>query len=214
MKPSGTPTTSRKSAPAKLTTKTVTKPKIARKSKKQQQEEQNGTGTSTPKQQKPKTDKKTPVAKRLSSANTTKTNTSAKKQPSSSHQNDHVPIFTEQFLDLYRKQKQEVRQLKVTLTNLNEQIALKEAQQLKIKQKNDRLKQLMAKENENDSKLKQLMITIEQDLRESMQLENDENIVDHLNNSTEKFEDYKTLIKKLEKKWQKNARKSNISTKI
>jgi len=47
--------------------------------------------------------------------------------------NKSIPIFTDEFLQLYSKQKCEIRSLKLRLNHLNEQLKYKDAQQEQIR---------------------------------------------------------------------------------
>ncbi|CAF1128165.1 unnamed protein product [Adineta steineri] len=56
------------------------------------------------------------------------------------NEKNQIPIFTDAFLDLFRKQKSEIRSLKLNYSQLSERFKLKDAQQEQIRLDNQKMR--------------------------------------------------------------------------
>lgn len=102
---------------------------------------------------------------------------------------NQIPIFTDAFLDLFRKQKSEIRSLKLTYNQLSERFKLKDAQQEQIRLDNQKMRLDIEEISQKNYFLKNQIDQIQQQFKETFhqeinkefilflrQSQNDENI--------------------------------------
>ncbi|CAF1173430.1 unnamed protein product [Rotaria socialis] len=82
------------------------------------------------------------------------------------NEKNQVPIFTDAFLDLFRKQKSEIRSLKLTYNQLSESFKLKDAQQEQIRLDNQKMRLDIEEISQKNYFLKNQIDQIQQQFKE------------------------------------------------
>jgi hypothetical protein len=80
-----------------------------------------------------------------------------------------IPIFTDEFLDLFRKQKSEIRSLKLNYSQLSERFKLKDAQQEQIRLDNQKMRLDIEEISQKNYFLKNQIDLIQKQFKENFQ---------------------------------------------
>jgi hypothetical protein len=107
-----------------------------------------------------------------------------------------IPIFTDEFLDLFRKQKSEIRSLKLNYSQLSERFKLKDAQQEQIRLDNQKMRLDIEEISQKNYFLNNLIDQIQKQFQEHFQ-EDIHSIKQHIND-----QDYQNKINKIIKNLQ------------
>ncbi|CAF2724241.1 unnamed protein product [Rotaria sp. Silwood2] len=83
------------------------------------------------------------------------------------NEKNQIPIFTDAFLDLFRKQKSEIRSLKLTYNQLSERFKLKDAQQEQIRLDNQKMRLDIEEISQKNYFLKNQIDQIQQQFKET-----------------------------------------------
>jgi len=109
-----------------------------------------------------------------------------------------IPIFTDEFLDLFRKQKSEIRSLKLNYSQLSERFKLKDAQQEQIRLDNQKMRLDIEEISQKNYFLKNQIDQIQKQFKETFQQDINKQFIlslhQHQNN-----QDYQNKILKIVK---------------
>ena len=90
-----------------------------------------------------------------------------RKQCSNEKKKNTIPIFTDAFLDLFRKQKSEIRSLKLSYSQLSERFKLKDAQQEQVRLDNQKMRLDIEEISQKNYFLKNQIDQIQQQFKET-----------------------------------------------
>jgi ATP-dependent Lon protease len=109
-----------------------------------------------------------------------------------------IPIFTDEFLDLFRKQKSEIRSLKLNYSQLSERFKFKDAQQEQIRLDNQKMRLDIEEISQKNYFLKNQIEQIQKQFKEHFQQDFHFNFFkQHIND-----QDYQNKINKIVKNLQ------------
>jgi len=123
-----------------------------------------------------------------------------RKKSSNENQNDKnaIPIFTDEFLDLFRKQKSEIRSLKLNYSQLSERFKLKDAQQEQIRLDNQKMRLDIEEISQKNYFLKNQIDQIQKQFKETFQQDINKHFFSSLR-SNHNDQDYQNKIQKIVK---------------
>jgi hypothetical protein len=109
-----------------------------------------------------------------------------------------IPIFTDEFLDLFRKQKSEIRSLKLNYSQLSERFKLKDAQQEQIRLDNQKMRLDIEEISQKNYFLKNQIDQIQKQFKETFQQDINKHFFLSLR-SNHNDQDYQNKIQKIVK---------------
>lgn len=126
-----------------------------------------------------------------------------RKQSSNEKKSDKnaIPIFTDAFLDLFRKQKSEIRSHKLTYSQLSERFKLKDAQQEQVRLDNQKMRLDIEEISQKNYFLKNQIDQIQQQFKETFNQDINKDFFTFLNQH-QNDQDVKNKIHKIVKSLQ------------